>query len=287
MSPFHTRRSNQRAARHLCSLLAVLLIVLPVSACLPPTPSPTPVPPTATVTITPTPTVTIVWFPPTPTFTPAPTRIVEPTVDLRPHLGAVWLKDDFTGQDQWQTTRNDIGSVAYGKQELTLAVSAERGALLSLRKTPQFNNFYMEVDALPSLCRAGDIYGVLLRAASGGDYYRLMMNCNGELRMERVMNSRYTVLKDWVSTGQVRPGGMLRARLGVLAQDADLSVFVNDAFQFSVRDTAFESGALGVYARAAGDSPLTVNFSNLVVYYLDQDNGRDPSAVTPTPEEEQ
>jgi hypothetical protein len=35
---------------------------------------------------------------------------------------------------------------------------------------------------------------------------------------------------------------------------------------FSVRDTGDPSGTLGVFARSAGDTPLTVSFSNLKVY---------------------
>jgi len=51
----------------------------------------------------------------------------------------------------------------------------------------------------------------------------------------------------------------------------ELRIFVNDVYQFSARDPVFESGQVGIFARAAGDSPLTVNFSALSVYNLDID----------------
>ena len=41
--------------------------------------------------------------------------------------------------------------------------------------------------------------------------------------------------------------------------------FINDEYQFSVRDPLLASGRLGVFARSAGDTAVTVNFSNLVV----------------------
>ena len=251
-------------------LLCILLGLFSLSACLP---EPTPLAvmtatPTPTITLTPTITGTINWFPPTSTYTVMPTREVTPTLDPRPVLGDVLLEDPFTDKTQWQTLRTGVGSIAYGKGELTLAVSAERGMLTSFRKSPQLSNYYLEIDVLPSLCLDGDSYGLLLRASSPLDYYRLLVNCDGELRIERVQNGKFVILQDWQPSGQVLPGGMLRARLGVWARAEELRIFVNDAHQFTVKDSLWASGTLGVFARASSDSPLTVNFSNLTVYNL-------------------
>ncbi len=259
--------------------MVCLMLPALASACLPtPTPTPTATP-TATATITPTTTATVIWFPPTVTFTPLPTRPVEPTVDTRPSFGDELFNDPFNDTSLWQTTRTAAGSVAYGKGELTLAVSQPQGSLLSLRKAPQLSNFYLEVSVQPSLCRGSDAFGLLIRAASAADYYRLLLNCNGQMRMERIMNSRTTPLNEWVTSGQLLPGGMLQTRLGVAAQGQELSVFVNDVFQFSVKDPVFESGAAGVFARSAGETPLTVNFSDMVVYEI---GARPPATVTPS-----
>jgi len=249
--------------------LAGCILGLLLCGCLPevtPTPEPQP---TATITVTPTTTATIVWFPPTATYTPAPTRQVEPTEDLRPALGEVIFTDDFTDTTQWLTARTGAGSVAYGIGELTLAVSQPKGSLLSLRKTPQLYNFYAEVDALPSLCRGGDAYGLLFRSSSAEDFYRLLANCSGQVRLERVKSSKNALLYDWTVSGQLQPGGMLSTRLGISARGSELNIYVNGVYQFTVKDPVFTSGVVGVFARAAGDTPLTVNFSNLTVHGLD------------------
>jgi hypothetical protein len=249
---------------------SILLSLFVLSACLP---EPTPLaaqPPTATATITVSPTVTgtIMWFPPTATYTAMPVFEVTPTVDPRPLLGDLLLEDSFTDKTQWQTTRTGVGSIAYGKGELTLAVAAERGSLASFRKTPQLSNYYLEIDILPSMCRDGDAYGLLLRASTPLDYYRLLLNCGGQLRMERLKNGKYTILQDWLPSGQVPPGGMMHSRVGVWAQADELRVFVNDVYQFTVKDSLWKSGTVGVFARSSGESPLTVNFSNMAVYNL-------------------
>jgi hypothetical protein len=246
-------------------LLVICLAVL--SGCLPPTPSPSAPPPTATVTLTPTGTATIVWFPATATYTPAATQFRSPTPDLSPDLGSILLEDPFTDGKSWATSRTGIGSIAYGKNELTLAVSANRGTLLSLRKAPMLDNFYLQIDAHPSLCLNEDAYGLLLRASSNQDFYRLVLTCSGRMRLERLKGAKIVVLQDWVSSGQLLPGGMMTTRLGVYAQGQELRVFINDVYQFSTRDPVWSSGSLGVFARSSGDTPLTVSFSHLIIYH--------------------
>jgi len=250
------------------AILAAVLCLIALSGCLAgfDLPTPTPIPPTATVTQTPTSTATIIWFPATATFTPAPTIEISPTPDLRPSLGKVLLDDPFTDKTLWPVAQTNTGSVAYGRGELTLAVSAARGTLMSLREAPVLDDFYLQVEALPSLCRNEDMYGLLLRASSAQDYYRLLVTCSGRLRLERLKGGKVLPLQDWSQSGQIFPGGMLRTRLGVWAQGDNMHVFVNDVYQFTARDTVWDNGTLGLFARSAGDTPLTVSFSNLAVY---------------------
>ncbi len=267
----------RRGLQWLC-LLAFL-----VAGCLPPPPTPLPPPPTETPTVTPPPTATIDWFPMTATPTPPPTREIEPTVDQRPAFGDVLLRDPFTDREQWQTFRTAAGSAAYGRDELSLVTASEKALLISLRASPQLSNFYLEIDALPSLCREGDAFGLLLRADTEGNYYRLLADCAGRVRMERLRSSRSEMLQDWIPTGQVPPGGMIPMRLGVLAQRDHLTVFVNGVQQFTVRDPVFTSGMLGVFARSGGKTPLTVSFSDLMVYEVDPSAPQPTEASTPQP----
>ena len=192
---------------------------------------------------------------------------------MRPGVGDLLFTDDFTEKKLWQTSRTTVGNIAYGKNELTLAVVAEKGTLTSFRGSPELKDFYLEMNALPSLCRAGDTYGLLFRAASAGDFYRLMVGCDGRLRMERVKGGKYIILTDWQVSGQVLPGGLIAAKLGLWVRGEEMRVFVNDVYHFTVRDPVFPTGTLGVFARAGGDSPLTISFSKLSVYSLAGSSG--------------
>ena len=275
-----SRGGSISGVRFLRLLASVAIASLMTVACLPPTTAPLLPTPTETLAPTPTQTATIVWFPATATYTAAPTLAPEPTIDQRPSLGDVLLRDPFTDTDQWQTFRTAAGSAAYGRDELTLATASSKALLMSFRATPQLADFYLEIDALPSLCREGDAFGLLLRAGSEGDFYRLLADCAGRLRMERLRSSRVEPLQDWAPTGQVPPGGMIPMRLGVLAQYENIAVFINGVHQFTVRDPVYSSGMIGVFARSAGDSPLTVSFSDLMVYDVE---AAPPLSATETP----
>lgn len=257
--------------------LAGCLLLFLLSACLPETQAVVSPTPSATGTPSPTATQTIVWFPPTVTPTPAPTRDLRPTQEMDPGRGELLLADLFLDEGQWSTGRSAAGSIAYGRQELTLAISEPRATLQTLRDGPDFSSFYLEIDAIPSLCRQGDVFGLLLRAASPQDYYRLLVNCQGQLRFERVKDARLLVLHEWQNNDQFPPGAMLGMRLGVWALGPEMRVFVNGAYQFSVRDPLWPAGRVGLFARAAGDTPLTVNFANLRVQAIDA--GRVPTPV--------
>ena len=247
----------------------VLAAAVLLSACLPQ--EPTPLPPTGTPPPAPasiqTATPTVDWFPATGTPTLAPTPVFTPTPDLRPGLGEVLLRDDFTDPKAWQAEKSPAGNIAYGTGELTLAVAAPKGALSSLRSGPELSDYYLEVTAAPSLCRGADAYGLLLRASSTPNFYRFTLTCDGQTRLERIRNGTAMVLQDWTP----RIGPPLPSRLGVWIAGDEIRVFIDDYFQFSARDPVLTSGTLGVFARAAGDSALTVSFSDLVVRQIGTD----------------
>ena len=258
----------------------LLLLALLLSACLsaqeadalPATPTSTPLPP---------PTSTIDWFPRTATATRIPADTPIPTPDQHPGIGDLLLKDQFANEGQWQTASNSVGSIAYGQQELTIAISQPKGILFSLRQAPMLDNFYLEITASPSLCRGMDSYGLLLRAASGYNAYRFVVSCDGHLRLERLKNAEVVLIQDWTPSGQVPLGSPVVIRIGVWAAGNELRFFVNDRYQFSAHDPVWSIGQVGVFARAAGDTALTVSFSDLEVYRLD--TLPTPATATPTP----
>ncbi|MCC6146442.1 MAG: hypothetical protein IT308_02625 [Anaerolineaceae bacterium] len=247
-----------------------------LSACAGFLPSPTEIPPTPTEPPPSAATSTIVWFPATDTPRPVVTPSVQPSRDLHPGVDEQIFDDPFTSDSAWQTARGGEASIAYGNNELTLAIRQPKVSLASMNSELFLSDFYLEVTANPSLCRGEDVYGLLLRAATSSDGYRWLFSCNGQIRLERLKNGKITVLQDWVYSGQAPPGSPSLLRLGVWALRDELRFFVNDFYQFSASDALWRSGGLGFFARSAGNTALTVNFTNLKVYSLN------PADVPPT-----
>uniref|UniRef100_A0A7C4L0Q7 DUF1080 domain-containing protein n=1 Tax=Bellilinea caldifistulae TaxID=360411 RepID=A0A7C4L0Q7_9CHLR len=264
-------------------IAAVLLLAGALSACLPAGGQSAPVVETPTYQPTPTHTPTIVWFPPTPTRTPLPAQQILPTPT--PQLGKdeILLEDDFSAREGWMTSRTTAGSIAYGVDELTLAVASRRAYLVSLRRTPAFGDFFLEMTARVSLCQAEDQYGLLLRAADEWNYYRWVITCDGRSRLERVQQGAFVIVQDWVESPRIQAGALAENRLGVWMFGREMRFFVNDLELFAARDPVWSEGALGVFVRAAGEPPLTVSFDNLQVWSLDRTQIPTSTPVPPAP----
>ena len=238
--------------------------------------------PSATPTLTSTPTPTIVWFPPTPTRPPLTLQTVAPTATPFVESGEVILTDSFNSPTDWQTQRSAAGSVAFGKNEITVAISSPKTSLSSLREGVILEDFYMEITANPSLCRGSDSYGVLFRAATTQDGYRFALACTGQVRLERLKGGRTTALTAWLPSGQVPPGSPLIIRLGVWVKGKEIRLFVNGIEQLRMNDPVWTSGGVGVFARSAGESPLTVNYSNMVIRHVHPEISQSKSQNTPS-----
>ena len=222
---------------------------------------------TPTAPFTETPTETIVWFPATNTPTVFSTQIPAPTQDFHPGLGDVIFSDSFDQPELWDTASSSQASAAVTRNRLVLSIS-DPGPLTiaSLRSLPVMGDFYAEATVNVSLCSGKDQYGMLFRAASGGNYYRFTINCRGELRAERVRAGVTYPLLDWISSGDAPAGAPAEVKLGVWADGREMRFFLNDQYQFSVTDPIFSSGTLGFFIFASGQTPVTVSFSDLSAY---------------------
>lgn len=216
-------------------------------------------------TETPLPSPTIVWFPPSATPAPQTLSTQIPTPEQKPGVGNAIFTDDFSSPILWNTAVSDQATVDVSRSRLTIA--AQPGIyMLSLRQGVTLSNFYAEITAKPSLCQGKDDYGMLFRAPNNVAYYRFALSCDGTARVERVSVGTRAPLQPPMPSGDVPPGAPGEVRMGVWAVGSEMRFFLNSRYQFSVDDKNYPSGALGVFARAAGATPVTVTFSDLVVY---------------------
>ena len=146
-----------------------------------------------------------------------------------------------------------------------LSLAVQPGYYLSsMRRELPLSDFYAEITARPSLCRGDDNYGVIARGV-GSSFYRFVLSCNGEIRAERISGGTRLPIYDPVPSGDVaRPPQ--EVRIGIWAVGEEMRLFLNDRYQFSVRDPKFPIGAFGVFVRSNGEEPVSVTFSDFEVY---------------------
>jgi hypothetical protein len=185
---------------------------------------------------------------------------------MKPGVGEVLLTDDFASATAWNTAVSDQAAVAVGGNRLTIAVQPGVAPVASFRSGSSFSDLYLEITARPSLCRAGDDYGLLFRAPNNVAYYRFAVACNGTAAADRVSLGTPHLLHSPTPSGDVPVGAPGEVRLGVWAVGSEFRFFLNGRYQFAANDKNYSSGRIGVFAHAAGDTPATVTFSDLAVY---------------------
>lgn len=235
---------------------------------------PQPLPPTPTSTQTLVPSPTIDWFPDTPT--PTALAIASPTpqptlAGALTGISELLVEDYFTDDRLWLTPQGNTGNVAYGIENLSLAVAQPNAALTSLSQHTLPSNFYLELTVQTSLCGPLDQFGILFWHESDQDFYRLLLNCAGQTRLELIQGGASFVIRDWESASQMALAAPATNRLGLWVRDGQFQLFVNDMYQFEERIALDRSGALGVFARTCTGGAMTVRFSELKIFRVETD----------------
>jgi hypothetical protein len=225
----------------------------------------TPIPTLATET--PTPTATIDWFPVSVTPTLGVYSTKPPTPEMRPGIGSTYLTDDFSKPSLWDIATADQASANINDNRLILSVQS-KVYMISLRRELSEGNYYTEITARPDLCRGDDSYGLLIRANAVA-YYRFSLTCDGNVFAERISVGKREVLQTPLLSGDVPRGAPGEVRIGVWAVGAEMRLFLNGRYQFSISNPNYPSGTIGVFVNSAGETPAIVSFSRLTLQKVD------------------
>jgi hypothetical protein len=182
-----------------------------------------------------------------------------------PGVTGVIFSDDFSDPSHWQVSSSAQAASIIEGNRLTLVVRAPGASIMTLRDEPLLRNFYLEVAARTSLCSGQDDYGVLFRTASGNDYYRYALACDGTERVDRIRTGQSSPMQTAVPSGDVPPGSPGEVRIGVWAVDNEFRFFLNGRYQFTLDDPLFKAGTIGFFARSGGEKAVSVSFSDLIV----------------------
>ena len=247
--------------------LSICLLTLVLVGCLRLEETPVVETPQATTTPLPVPTSTptVIWFPPTETPQVTPTMELAPTPEIMVELGDVIYQDQFDSTEGWTLPQTDRGQINIGNGEINIIINETGSYLTGTREKPDLEDFYAEITANPVLCSPEDEYGFLFSVYGNTQYYRFALSCSGEVRLDKLSASGTNNLYPWTRCASVPAGAPSVTKLGVLVLGDEIHTYINGNSLFSITGQQNTYGSFGVYARTAGDTAMTVSFSDLIV----------------------
>lgn len=215
----------------------------------------------------------IVWFPATMTQPPAARVTREPTPERKPGVGELVVEDDMTSSTHWNAVADGNAPATVSEKGLTISAQPGGAGVVSLHRSAVFDDMYIEVTARTNLCRDRDAYGIVFRAPNDVAHYRFVSVCDGTAAAARVSLGGPRVLQPPTASADVPLGAPGEVRLGVWALGSDLRFFLNDRYQFTVTDSNYAAGGVGVFVQAGGQTPAVVTFSDMAIFRLSGNPG--------------
>ncbi|MDX1413007.1 MAG: family 16 glycoside hydrolase [Candidatus Promineifilaceae bacterium] len=168
----------------------------------------------------------------------------------------------------WTLESDDIGSSAIVPEQLVIELNSPNLIQYSMLKEPVFSDFALEVDGRLTGGSSTTTYGVMFRMQSPDEFYRFEITGDGLYVLERhdADGSWVRFSEDWLDAAVINQGVGAANKLKVVADGANISVYVNDALLEQVTDNAYTSGNIALDIGTFDGVGARVSFDNLVVY---------------------
>jgi hypothetical protein len=207
----------------------------------------------AQATITVTPTIT-------PTFIPE---------DPRNTLGPASWKDTYANGTGWPQGTDDFTSVVFedGFMKMT-ALTDSMGWRLTY---PSIKNFYLEASFQNSTCDDTDRFGIIFRVpdiSSANQGYFYGIQCNGKYFLKVYAGNVMTSIIYQKSNSAIITGPEAVNRLGIMAENDKLSLYINGTLVNEVTDAQFNQGGFGIFVGSDTPNILTVSVDEIAYWSL-------------------
>lgn len=208
----------------------------------------------------------------TPTITPSPTT---PPGDPSLTLGAPGFSDTFTSGTAFGLAADPyeddavIIEVKNGAMQFTSfkTNSGKRWRLTS--RNPR--NLYLEGTFRTVSCSGDDQYGLVFRSPtySDGIGYYYGITCDGKYYLQRMNSSDTITVVNLTSDTHILTGSGQVNRIGVMAQDNSIKLYINGNLVKEITDDGINSqGYIGAYTAAYDDPGLTIQLEVISLWTL-------------------
>lgn len=228
----------------------------PTNTDTPPTNTPEP---TATAEPSATPTLTLT---PTATIQPTPTTPVDDPTNT---LGNPDYEDDFDNPSYWLQDDNADFVVKLQDNKLQYTKKADNNYSLWTASWKTIQDFYLEIVAqVPGACSGKDEWGMLFRTPEATKGHLFTITCDGYFRMRVWDGSDMDTIVNRTQSEHINTGSGAINRLGIMAIDEEIKIYVNGFFLATVNSNKFDMmGPYGITINAVDTADLTVHFSEL------------------------
>lgn len=181
----------------------------------------------------------------------------------------VIFHDDFedTLSGSWHLEADSQGQAEVGNGKLLVTIAAPATVQFVTLEDQIFSDFVLDVEAAQVGGPVGSSYGVLIRMAAPGQFYRFEVTSNGEYTVERHEGSgTWTRLTDgWQQSAAILQGLDQVNHLRVAAVGGRFSFYANETLLTQVFDDAYVTGAIALDAGTFNQGELQVAFDNVIV----------------------
>lgn len=215
----------------------------------------------------------------TPTLTPLPSQTPEPTFtahpdDPRQKLGNPAWMDKMNDDDNWPTGVNEFSSVKFSDGWMTLKGLTEKYGW-RLARTDSLESFYLELTVKPEKCEKLDNYGLFFRVPVRNEAdrgYLYGITCDGKYFLRKWdgrdgPDGKMTTLVTFTNSGAILSGAGQTNRLGVMAVDDRLILYVNGVKLKEVKDRTYGQGYFGVFVNPDSTKEFTIRVDQ-IEYWL-------------------
>lgn len=200
----------------------------------------------------------------TPTITP--TFIPD---DPRNSLGPYSWVDSYANGNNWPQGNDKFTSILFenGMMKLTALTDTDGWRLTY----PSISNFYLEANFQTLDCEKTDHFGLIFRVpdiSSANQGYFYGIQCDGKYFLKVFAENLMTSIVYPKANDAILIDQNAVNRLGVMAEDEKLTLYVNGVMVKEITDTHFTRGGFGIFVGSDVVNNLTVNIDEIAYWSL-------------------
>jgi hypothetical protein len=189
------------------------------------------------------------------------------------------FSDDFRREnDTWRSENDEDASYSFAAR--TYRIEVLREGWLGWSFNEELNNlsladFLVEVDVSHVAGPLDGEAGLIFHFVDERNFYLFVISSDGYYSLQKEVDGEWITLLDWEMSDLLETGEGASNRLGVLVEDAQITLLINDETVAQLEDEASSTGSIGLAAGTFEQGGLTIAFDNLDVWAL---------SLAPTPQ---